>query len=270
MAAACLRAGAHYLDLTGERPVFERLHRLDEEARKRDLTVMPGVGFAVVATDCLAAHVASRLAGARRLYLGVSRATEVSRGSLRTMAALTRYGLRVRRNGALISVEPGSLKRYFDYGDGPSISLVAAWPDVVTGWYSTGIPTIETYLEAGVWERSIAGLARWTMVLGATRSWQGMAESVAEYLPAGPDSSARSRVHRVVVAEAEDAHGKRACARVTTPESYEFSARSAVRIAELVLVGRMQPGFQTPGRVYGGELLQALGCAPEDLQLTEP
>src|SRR3954451_12448817 len=52
MVDACLRAGAHYLDITGEISVFEAIVRRDAEAKARGVTLLPGVGFDVVPTDC--------------------------------------------------------------------------------------------------------------------------------------------------------------------------------------------------------------------------
>src|SRR5215470_2249671 len=71
MLEACLRTGTHYLDVSGEITVFEALVRRHAEARRRGVMVMPGAGFDVVASDCLAAHVARRLPGARRLAVGL-------------------------------------------------------------------------------------------------------------------------------------------------------------------------------------------------------
>ena len=64
MADACLRAGAHYLDLTGEIPVFEALAARDAEAKARKVMLLPAVGFDVVPTDCLAVHLKRRLPSA--------------------------------------------------------------------------------------------------------------------------------------------------------------------------------------------------------------
>ena len=52
---ACLRNGCHYLDITGEISVFANAHKQSDEARHADVVLMPGVGFDVVPTDCLAA-----------------------------------------------------------------------------------------------------------------------------------------------------------------------------------------------------------------------
>ncbi|MBP7370382.1 MAG: saccharopine dehydrogenase NADP-binding domain-containing protein, partial [Arenimonas sp.] len=54
MVKACLEIGAHYLDITGEIDVFELCHSLDAQAKQRGIVIMPGAGFDVVPTDCLA------------------------------------------------------------------------------------------------------------------------------------------------------------------------------------------------------------------------
>ena len=60
MLEACLARKVHYLDITGEIDVFELCHRADARAREQGIVVLPGSGFDVVPTDCLAAHVTRR------------------------------------------------------------------------------------------------------------------------------------------------------------------------------------------------------------------
>ena len=62
MLAACLRAGTHYLDITGEIAVFEDIHSRNQEIRDAGIVAIPGVGFDVVPTDCLAAMLKRELA----------------------------------------------------------------------------------------------------------------------------------------------------------------------------------------------------------------
>src|SRR5690606_35660895 len=81
---ACLRAGAHYLDITGEIGVFEAIAARDAEARAAGVALLPGVGFDVVPTDCLAAHLKRRLPPATRLALAFQGAGGVSRGTALT------------------------------------------------------------------------------------------------------------------------------------------------------------------------------------------
>src|SRR5688500_16211155 len=67
MADACIRNRVHYVDITGEIEVFEALHARDAEARAAGITLMPGSGFDVVPSDCLALHLKQKLPGANHL-----------------------------------------------------------------------------------------------------------------------------------------------------------------------------------------------------------
>jgi short subunit dehydrogenase-like uncharacterized protein len=87
MLDACLAAGTHYLDITGEIDVFEACAARDAEARAAGIMVMPGVGFDVVPSDCLAAHVKRRMPDAVELTLAISGLTKASRGTLKTSIA---------------------------------------------------------------------------------------------------------------------------------------------------------------------------------------
>jgi saccharopine dehydrogenase (NAD+, L-lysine-forming) len=69
MVDGCLRTGTHYLDITGEIPVYETLAARDAESKARGATLLPGIGFDVVPTDCLALHLKQRLPSATHLTL---------------------------------------------------------------------------------------------------------------------------------------------------------------------------------------------------------
>jgi hypothetical protein len=57
-------------------------------------------------------------------------------------------------------------------------------------------------------------------------------------------------------------------ARLTTVDGYDFTALAAVAIAERVVGGEFEPGFQTPGRVYGADFALSFGGATRiDLDL---
>ena len=57
MADACIRTRTHYLDITGEIEVFEALAARYDEAYAAGVMLLPGAGFDVVPSDCLAAHL---------------------------------------------------------------------------------------------------------------------------------------------------------------------------------------------------------------------
>jgi short subunit dehydrogenase-like uncharacterized protein len=134
-----------------------------------------------------------------------------------------------------------------------------SWGDVSTAYYTTGIPDIEVYFEATALLRSMILGNRYFGWLLGTPPGQSWLRSQAELVPAGPTDADRRAGHAVIVAEVEDRSGRRARSRLRTPEVYSFTAWSAVAIAARVLDGDLQPGFQTPARVYGPDLALGLG-----------
>src|SRR5687768_2628014 len=118
MSDACLRQHAHYLDITGEIPVFEGLARRDAEARAAGIMLLPGAGFDVVPSDCLAAHLARRLPNAERLALAFRALGGASRGTLTTMIENLGSPGAIRREGRIVPVPPAWRTRSIDFGDG--------------------------------------------------------------------------------------------------------------------------------------------------------
>src|SRR5215207_4129186 len=84
MVEACLRTGTHYLDITGEIAVFEAAAARDRQAREAGVMLLPGAGFDVVPSDCLAAHLERRLPSATSLSLAFQGLGGISRGTLTT------------------------------------------------------------------------------------------------------------------------------------------------------------------------------------------
>ena len=267
MVDACLRACAHYLDISGEVPVIERLVRRHQEARRRRIMVMPAVGFDVVPSDCLAAHVANRLPGAERLTIGISGLKFATRGSAKTMAEHAGCGVVVRRDGTITSVPPGALWRPFDYGVGPRRSLNISWGDVSSAFYTTGIPNIDVYFEATPTLHAMLLASRYLGWMLGTAPWQMWLKACADALPEGQTEAERAATEMVIVAEVENREGRRAVARLRTPEAYTFTGNSAAAIAQRALRGDRENGFQTPGRVYGPDFVLSFnGVHREDLE----
>lgn len=266
LADACLRAGAHYLDVTGEASVFEALAQRDEEARSRRVMLLPGVGFDVVPSDSLARHVADRAKDATWLAIGVRGLVFVSRGSYRTLVEQAGLPVRVRREGRLVEAPAGSIARTFDYGDGPRASVAVSWGDVVTAWHTTGIPNIDVYFEATPPIQAAVAASRLFGRVLQSKTLQVLLKSQAELLPEGPTKEQRDSHACVIVAEAGDEQQVLARARLATPEAYAFTGTAAAAVAEQVLAGCVEPGFATPARVLGPDYVTGLpGVTREDL-----
>lgn len=258
MASACLRCGVHYLDITGEIAVFELLAREDAEARAAGVMLLPGVGFDVVPSDCLAAHLKRRLPSATSLELAFRSVGGVSRGTATTaLAGLGRQGA-VRRDGQIVPAPMGRLTRQVDFGRGPVTAVAIPWGDVSTAYHSTGIPNITVYMAL---PPALVALMRAGAALGpllGARPARDVLEGLVRRQPPGPDEAARARGLSLLWGEASDPAGRRVATRMRAPETYALTAQTAVLIAEKVLAGELRPGFQTPSRAYGPDLVMKL------------
>lgn len=263
---ACLRAGAHYLDLSAELSAIETVERYGAEAASRGIMLMPAVGFDVVPSDCLALHMARQLPRPTHLRLGIAGLELMSRGSAKTLVEQAGRPTRIRRRGRVIDIAPGTLEHTFDYGSGPSPSIAVAWGDICTAFYSTGIPNIEVYFEATPGVRMMTTVNRTMGGLLATAPMRAWFEWHMGLVPEGPGEFERAQRSGIIVAEVEDASGRRKRARLRTPEAYTFTVMTAIAIAKRALRGDIERGFQTPARVYGPDfVLSFAGVAREDL-----
>src|SRR4029077_2442530 len=129
--------------------VFEALAARTTEAAAARVMLLPGAGFDVVPSDCLAAHLRRRLPTATRLALGLqSLGGRLSRGTATTIVENISRGSMVRENGKLRSVPAAWKTRVIDFGNGPVKAMNIPWGDISTAFYSTGIPNIEVYMAA--------------------------------------------------------------------------------------------------------------------------
>ena len=263
---ACIAAGTHYLDVTGEADAIDTTMQWDAAATRHRVMLMPGVAFNIVASDCLAVHVARRLRGATTLKLGFDKSQPASRGSLKTSLEMSGQGVLIRRDGQLVRVPPGSLAHPFDYGNGPQISLLVSLGDVSSAFFSTGIGNIETYLRATLPVCGAIAMDQYWGWLLATPPWQAFLRAQIDHFIPDPPPHARRAGWATVVAEAEDGSGCRVRSRMHTGDAYRYSALTAVAIIERTLAGELKSGFQTPSRVYGPDFAMSFeGVRREDL-----
>jgi short subunit dehydrogenase-like uncharacterized protein len=258
MADACLRRGVHYLDITGEIAVFEALAARHDEARRAGVMLLPGVGFDVVPSDCLAAYLATRVDNATSLSLAIRATCRISRGTARSSLLQQGEGGCVRRGGTLRRVPAAWRTRRVDFGDGPQKAVTIPWGDVATAWYSTGIPDIAVYAALPATLRAAIRVSRYLAPVlrsPAVQAWQMRA---VQRRPPGPSARELRDGSSVIWGSVENERGESVEARVHGPNAYRMTADASLEIARRVLAGQVRPGFATPALAYGVGLLAAL------------
>jgi short subunit dehydrogenase-like uncharacterized protein len=265
MLDACLRTRTHYLDITGEIDVFEACASRDAEARDGAIMVMPGVGFDVVPSDCLAAHLKARLPDASEITLAIGGLGAMSRGTAKTGVEGIGKPMRVRRNGGIVDLKT-PLRREFDYGRGATRSIAVGWGDVSTAYHSTGVPNITVYFEAAPQLERLAnlgGVGRWVLSRGPVQRWM---KRRIDHMAEGPSDDERAAGYANLIGEAVNEAGVKIVSRLRSPEGYTLTAMTSLEIVRRVLAGEGKPGFQTPSRVFGaGFITQFDGCVLQDL-----
>jgi len=261
---ACLDTGTDYLDITGELEVFEAIAERDREAEQADVCLVPGVGFDVVPTDCVAGHLHDRLPEATDLRLGFEPDGGISGGTLRSAIEHAGDGGRVRRDGAVVDVPTAHASRRIDFGRGERNAVAIPWGDVSTAYYTTGIENIEVYtaMPKAV-ERALRAGRLATPLLNATPVKRTL-QSLVDLTVTGPSARQRERGACYVWGEATDGETT-VTTRIETPETYALTVDAATTAAQRLLADDYD-GYQTPATAFTPEFVLNLegveGCGP--------
>lgn len=256
MVNACLRTGTHYIDLNGDPEIFEMLRSLDQAAKAANIMLLPGAGFDVVPTDCLAQLLKKALPDATELKLafailgsGMSHGTAVN--------SIQKLGLpgAVRENGALVQEPLGKRGMWVDFGVKKLFVMSLPWGDVATAYHSTGIPNIQSYTHVPV-------AAWWLLKAQSAFNWILRKPSVRDFIkrqidrrPPGPDDNTRNQAVSLIWGQVTNAKGQKVTARMRIPEAYDVTAYTVLLITQKVLQGDFQTGYHTPSTAYGEHLV---------------
>lgn len=258
MMEACLRKGVHYLDITGEVRIFERAAHWNDKALAAGIMFMPGVGFDVVPTDCLAVYLHRQLPDATSLQLAFAGLGGTSRGTAATMAENLGEPGAVRRDGKLERVPVAYKGLWAPHPDKTFFAMTIPWGDLSTAYRSTGIPNIETYMGISPKGYKFARRSRYIGWLLRTRFFRNRAKRAIQRRPAGPTPEKRLQSRSLIWGKVQNAQGDTRQAYLTTPQGYTLTALTSLVIVEKVLNGHFAPGFQTPAGLYGADLIMEI------------
>ncbi|HCT07619.1 trans-acting enoyl reductase family protein [Pseudomonas sp. P7548] len=230
---ACIANGTDYLDITAEINVYRLAERLGAESQ---VMLLPGVGWDVVPTDCLAMHVASRVQRPQSIKIALHVPGAMSRGSAMSVSEILGAGVMARLDGQLVAT-PGAQPQYLDFGDGPVLCAPLSFGDLVTAWHSSAIPNIAMFVH-------ITG--------------EAFPEGDLSLLPDGPSQGQRDAHRARAVAEVTGIDGSVARSVIETINGYSYTPLAAVETARRVLDGERRPGFETPARLFGVGFAQTI------------
>lgn len=262
MVKACLQTNTHYLDITGEYQIFEQIHGLDKEAKAANVMLMPGAGFDVVPSDCLAARLKEQMPDANNLQLAfTSVGGSLSRGTAKTMVEGSHEGQQYRKAGKIATKPLGTSVREIDYGTMKQLSVGISWGDIATAYFSTGIPNIEVF--TGSTAKQI-GQLKWMGRLSfllKMRWVKNMLKKQVDKKRPGPSKEKRAAGKMMLWGQTSNDKATIE-ARLSTPNGYSLTAKTAVLIASKIINDDYKAGYQTPSLAYGsGLILEVEGTA---------
>ena len=255
LAKACIKSKTHYIDITGEIGVFETLKSLDEEAKKAEVMLMPGVGFDVVPSDCLANYLKEKLPDAHTLELAfTSLKGGLSHGTASTMLDQLGSSSVSRIDGKLVKVDLAHKSKKVDFKDFSLTMATIPWGDISTAYTSTQIPNIEVYTAIPKKALKIMKFQKWYNPILRTSIVKSLGQKWIDKNIYGPSEEknmeGRSFLHAIVKNET-----KSVSAMLTCAEGYLLTALCSINITQKILNNELVTGYQTPAMAYGWKLI---------------
>lgn len=251
MVEACIKAKTNYLDITGEIWVFEDIMKYNQQARDAGISLIPGVGFDVVPTDCLAGYLKEKLPSATSLELAfVGSKTGMSRGTAVTMAKNISKGGFIRENGEIKNVTLAYEVKEIEFSDRKQWSMTIPWGDLMTSYHQTQIPNIKVFSGASI--KIINKIKKYRnlkFLLGI--GWiQKLVRRKIENSVTGPNEKDLKSGKTYVLGKVSDSKGASYSAELITPEAYFLTAKTAVASA-MKLQKEVKRGYLTPAQAFG-------------------
>ena len=258
MVDACLKSRTHYLDITGEISVFEAIHQRNEEARAAGIALIPGAGFDIVPTDCLAALLAAELPDATHLELAFCGEGGASPGTAKTMVEMLAGGGRERVDGVIRPIAQGRHQKAISFSAGQRWCMTVPWGDVSTAYYSTGIPNIRVY--TAVPRIAASAFRLMSPLMAATRlaSVQGFLKKQIEGNIKGPDAQVRDGGAMYLWGQVTNAAGESRTALLDVAEGYSFTINASLEMVRRIMTDGIDPGSHTPSMAFGKDFVSEL------------
>jgi short subunit dehydrogenase-like uncharacterized protein len=256
MVEACLKSKTHYLDITGELTVFEMVKSYHKQAIEEQVLLMPGVGFDVVPTDCMAAYLHNQMPDATHLELAfMSIGGGISHGTMSTMVENLGMPGAVRENGKIVSKPVGHKSKMVSFGRKPKFTMTIPWGDVSTAFHTTGIPNIEVYTAVPKKVYNIMKLQSLFNPLLKGKFVKKLLQNYIDKKISGPTEEQLQKGKALVWGKVQNENGDTKEALLEAPEGYVLTAEMSIQITQKLINGNIRPGYHTPAGLFGHELI---------------
>ncbi|MFZ4057519.1 MAG: saccharopine dehydrogenase family protein [Ferruginibacter sp.] len=256
MIEACIAEKVHYIDITGEINVFELAKSYHQQAVETGVMLMPGAGFDVVPTDCMAAYLKSKLPDAQQLLLAfASKGGGLSHGTATTMIMGLGEGGAARKNGKIVKEPLGKIGKSITFGDETFFMMSIPWGDVSTAFTTTQIPNINTLTSVKKWIYNILKLQILFNPFLKLSMVRNYFQRRVNAMPAGPSTEKLKKSYSLIWGEVGNAAGEKRSASMRVANGYSLTAYSSLLIAKKIIEGNFKPGYQTPALAYGANLI---------------
>jgi short subunit dehydrogenase-like uncharacterized protein len=256
MVEACIATGTHYIDINGDISVFEMIKKYDTQAKAANVMLLPGAGFDVIPTDCLAQILQQQMPDATHLEIAfIPVGGQISHGTATTMAGKAGEGGVIRENGQFVKKPLGHAGKWITMNDKKFFVMSIPWGDVSTAFVSTKIPNIITYtgMKPSVYRMlQFQFLFNWLL---RTKFIRSFIQKKINKAPAGPTDEQRAKAKTYLWARVQNAKGEEKTTMAVTADGYTVTYEGCLLITKKILEGNYKPGYQTPALAYGGNLV---------------
>lgn len=251
---ACIVNHVHYIDITGEIPVFQYCYGQDQRAKAAGIILCPGAGFDIVPTDCLAASLKEKLPDATNIDIGFNFGTRPSIGTIKTAIEGAATGGLIRRESQLISVPQGYRIRKLSFPNGNRWSVSFPWGDVFTAGISTNTPNGIVYAAMPLYLGVFLRLTSFLKPVFANKTVSHLLNKLVEhFFASGPQAEALSTERTEFWAEARNAKGEKVTGQMSGPNVYALTVDTGLAIAQYCLKNLNKSGYQTPSMLMGSD-----------------
>jgi short subunit dehydrogenase-like uncharacterized protein len=259
MAQACLKTKTNYLDITGEIPVFLGVYALDKQAKEAGIAMIPGIGFDVVPSDCLAKFASEHLEGATEIEIALNALSQISAGTMKTvLEGLSAGNGGYLKAGKFVPTKLGEFHKRVKFSHREKHIVNVALADIASAPRSTGIINVKTYIALSEKKlrntRLFAGIAGSILKFGPALK---LAQMVAANMAKGPSSEMQADSRSYVWARVSKPDGTSLEATLETIEAYRLTAECGLRAVEKLASYPLSGAF-APAQAFGSGFILEL------------